>query len=195
MHGGSGGLSGASFREAIAHWKLNLHTQVKRSSSLPTAMFDACDPMLETRLAQTAESILACLHQPAGDLATELHPDELPIEAVAEADLRALPRRIACAEVAPLDLLDGLEAEYLGILADTCCCGEGPPQRQAVEMLRRDFGVRPGASLDQLVAELASQIDEVIDSPVADAAFVTTCQRIAAAVTLYSLAEPGEGAR
>ena len=53
---GAGGreLKGANdgFREAVAQWRLNLRTEVKKSSSRPSAMFDASDPMPETGLAE-----------------------------------------------------------------------------------------------------------------------------------------------
>ncbi|MGK0300930.1 MAG: hypothetical protein ACI89X_001804 [Planctomycetota bacterium] len=53
-----------AFREAISQWQLAARTEVKRSSSLPSSMFDACDPMLEARLAESVEAMMHCLHEP-----------------------------------------------------------------------------------------------------------------------------------
>jgi len=45
------------FEAAIARHRLDLQTQLKRSTSLPSAMFDASDPMLEARLCAATEGI------------------------------------------------------------------------------------------------------------------------------------------
>ena len=178
----------SSFREAIANWRLALHTEVKRASSLPTAMFDACDPMLETRLAETTEAMLAHLHRPAPHDAEA--PDdesaEQRLETVAADELRALPRLLPFDPHAP-DLLTGLGAEYLAVLADACCVATGRPQRAAVEMLCRDFAVRSDADTAQLRQLIDDQIDEVagVVRP-GDAELELICRRIAAALTLHA---------
>ena len=179
---------GASFREAIAHWRLVLHTEVKRASSLPTAMFDACDPMLETRLAETTEAMLAHLHDPAPRLAAGDEAEaEGRLEVVTSDELRALPRQLTCDQHAP-DLLTGLGAEYLAALADACCLATGTAQRRAVDLLGRDFGIGPDTDL----ARLAQQVAAPQDGHGASARRATaeeldqTCRRIAAALTLYA---------
>src|SRR5262249_7736185 len=48
---------GEHFTAAIAHHHLTLQTELKRSTSLPSAMFDANDPMLEARLCEATEGI------------------------------------------------------------------------------------------------------------------------------------------
>ena len=82
--------TGPAFGEAVAQWHLALRTEVKKSSALPTAMFDACDPMVETRLVETAESMLACLQEPAPRLAQPA-AGELRIEHVDAARGHPLP--------------------------------------------------------------------------------------------------------
>lgn len=183
---------GQSWLEAIAHWRLALHTEVKRSSSLPTAMFDACDPTLESRLVATAEAMLAQLQDPAPTVATGDEHAEQRLETVTADELRALPRQIGT-DFAPLDLLSGLSAEYLGTLADTCCRANGVPQRRAVELLSRDFAVGPAADLDQLTKLLAQQTDAALGADARATSgeeLAATCQRIAAAVILHTPLPP-----
>lgn len=186
--------AGQSFREAIANWRLALRTEVKKSSALPTAMFDACDPMLETRLAETAEAMLACLQEPDPALADQNTPGgEQRLEVIQAAELRCLPRQIAAVEPGALDLQSGLPAEYLAILADACCTSTGPQQQHAVRRLCQDFAVTPDSDLDALTQLLAEQAG-VAAAPEAHAAseldLATTCRRVAAAVLLHSLPKP-----
>jgi hypothetical protein len=151
-------------------------------------MFDACDPMLETRLAETTEAMLAHLQRPAPRLDAEDAGAEQRLEAVAPHELSALPKRLARDQHAP-DLLTGLGAEYLAVLADACCIATGTPQRAAVEMLCRDFAV--GADAD--IAQLRQLIDDQVDEPAAgsrpttDAELDLICRRIAAALTLHAV--------
>lgn len=141
--------SSADYRAAIAQWRLALRTEVKRCSSLPSSMFDACDPALETHLAATAEAVLISL------LATEATPDEhAPGEAqeqrrerVSLDELRRLPQVFATMGTDAPDFEAGLQSEYLAILKDLCCTAAGEPLLQAVELLERDFGL---SDLDEL---------------------------------------------
>lgn len=186
--------AGQSFREAIASWRLALRTEVKKSSALPTAMFDACDPMLETRLAETAEAMLARLQEPDPALADQNAPGgEQRLEVIQAAELRRLPRQIAAVEPGPLDLQAGLAAEYLAILADACCTSTGPQQRHAVQRLCQDFGVSPDSDLDALTQLLAVQAGEAATTEphaASELDLATTCRRVAAAVLLHSLPAP-----
>ena len=183
------------FRETVAQWRLQLHTEVKRSSSLPTAMFDACDPMLETRLAETAKAMLACLQEPTGA------PDEAPVdgpakrlEQVAPGELRQLPGRIAAVATLPVDLEAGLLPEYLGILTDTCCLATGTAQNGAVQLLCRDFGLTaasdPGQLMDLLMRQVAESLAGCPGANEASAqALASACQRLTAALLLHLPAE------
>jgi hypothetical protein len=179
---------GRSFREAIASWRLALRTEVKKSSSLPTAMFDACDPMLETRLAETAETLLARLQEPSDALANgHGAAGEQRLEVVGAHELSTLPQRLVAGAEAAGDLQDGLTAEYLGILADTCCTGTGSLRRCALARLQQDFGVAPEADLQQLAQLLDGQARQVLAAPPcgagdADADLAALCCRIAAAM-------------
>lgn len=177
-----------SFREAIANWRLTLHTEVKRASSLPTAMFDACDPMLETRLAETAESMLAQLQEPDASLTKNDGTGEQRLEVVTAAELGRLPGRIREGDQGPLELDEGLSAEYLGVLTDACCAASGTAQQRALKRLADDFGVRPQSDLEQLAHELCDHVQAVLGAganTAPDQDLEAMCRRIAAAVTLH----------
>lgn len=181
--------AGEDFREAVAQWRLNLRTEVKKASSLPSAMFDACDPMLETRLAESAEAMLACLQEPADHLRDPGDRADKRLEHVAAAELRALPQRIGAIDDERLDLRTGLSSEYLGILIDTACLGVGPARHGALQLLQRDFDVQPGSDAAALADLLARQVHDVVADdaaqPVPDAEQVTlACQRLLAALAL-----------
>jgi hypothetical protein len=182
--------AGIDFHAAIAQWRLALRTEVKRASSLPSAMFDACDPMLETRLAQSAEAMLALLQEPAAEhLRKEPHED-LRLETVALEEMARLPDRIGSAPPPLPDLEDGLPAEYLGVLSDLCCQG-GTSERPAAARLCSDFGIASSRELDKLVQALAEQTTS-LDSAMADedltqATLLRTCHEVQAAIQRHGL--------
>lgn len=144
---------GQDFREAVAQWRLAVHTEVKKVSSLPTAMFDATDPMLEMRLAETTEAMLARLHVPDPQLTDGPEENEGRLEKTDLAELGKLPGLIAERPAVKLDLLSQLTGEYLGILADSCCTQEGTARQRAAEHICSDFGVT-AENLDETLKEL-----------------------------------------
>ncbi len=190
---------GSDVRSAIAQWHLALRTELKRSSSLPTAMFDACDPMLEARLAETAKAMLACLQQP--DTAVAAPPPiatEKRIEHVSPDELKDLPRRIATGSWPNLDLDTGLLAEYLAVLTDTCCGATGKARNGAVQLLCRDFGLAAATDLQHAAGLLWGCVkDSVAASETAatttDQALADLCQRIAATVALQRTSDARGG--
>ncbi len=146
----------ADYRAAIAQWRLNLRTEVKRCSSLPSSMFDACDPTLETHLAATAEAVLMALlgnnQDPFPDAAEDA--SEQRREQVDLAELRELPNRVAEGPPStPPQFEAGLEEEYLSILSDICCVAEGDELQHAMDLLQRDFGVSDLRDLEELRAQ------------------------------------------
>jgi hypothetical protein len=188
------------YREALAQWRLDLRTEIKKSSSLPSAMFDACDPMLETRLAESAEAMLACLQEPADHLRDRGDTTEKRLEHVATADLRRLPAQIGAVEPVPLDLRTGLLAEYLGILTDTACVGSGPAQHGALQLLQRDFALAADADAAAVHDLLGQQVQDSlagcasVQAPTAEQ-FAAACQRLAAALALQPPADAGKSVR
>jgi hypothetical protein len=185
---------GGSFREVVATWRLRLHTEVKKASALPTAMFDACDPMLETRLAETAETLLAQLEEPDPVLADDTAPGgDRRLELVSVDELRRLPRAIAAMPSRAPGLDDDLAAEQLGVLADTCCAGDPAMQQRAVARLCRDFGVDGDTDLQALAQLLDEQARTAIDGDGSEDDLAATCRRIAATVTLHGCLQPKDG--
>lgn len=151
-------------------------------------MFDACDPMLETRLAETAESMLAQLQEPDPSLTNNQDEGEQRLEVVTTEELRRLPQRIREMTPGPLDLTEGISAEYLGVLTDACCSASGTAQQRAVQRLADDFEVRPQSDLELLAHELSHHVQAVLDAganAAPDQDLEATCRRIAAAVTLH----------
>ncbi len=182
------------FGEAVAQWRLALRTEVKRASSLPTSMFDACDPMLETRLAETTEAMLALLHEPDQAIAQPAEQGEQRLEQVAAPELAALPNRIRAAGIgaaAPLDVDDGLDVEYLGILTDTCTTADSEARAGAAALLVRDFGIAPDIDLDRATRELASSLLDNVRTETLD----DVCRRVAAAVALATSRDAQPGGR
>lgn len=133
------------FRAAIAQWRLALRTEVKRCSSLPSSMFDACDPALETHLASTAEAMLmALLVSPSltdasasPGRSSQLQPRQ---ERIASDELRQLPNLVAKGGPAEVSLDAGLDEEFLAILSELVCTDAGPHVERAIDLLQQQFG-------------------------------------------------------
>lgn len=175
----------AGFQEAIAQWHLDVRTEVKKSSSLPTAMFDACDPMLEARLAETAEAMLACLQEPKVQVDTRATARrEKRTELVSQEELRRLPASIAAGGDVHVDLDHGIDAEFLGVLADCCAEAEGTARQSALDLLAREFPADHTADLQTLTQQLWQRVRTTQPGASAtdDAQLAEICRRIAAAV-------------
>lgn len=175
-----------NFREAIAQWRLAVHTEVKVASALPTAMFDTGDPMLEMQLAETTEALLAQLQMPPEEVVLGDATATPRLERIETAELHALPPRIGADRGIEVDVLSNLAGEYLGILADCCCTQRGIAQQRAAEHICQDFGVTPD-DLDEVVGELRRL---AAAEPDADGAFERVIAQVAA--TLRRLAPPSE---
>jgi hypothetical protein len=162
---------GEHFTEAIAHWQLDVQTELKRASSLPTAMFDACDPMLEARLAEATESLFRCL--------LELDRRELA------ALLRdAAQGRFDDTEGPALDEND--EGEFYAILAETCSRGPEAGHERAAALLG-GFDAGDLHDLDRLAAAIERRV--AADAPAGDdeaRALAAECRRVAAAVARHA---------
>ena len=187
------GPRGANFEEAIAHHRLELHTELKKTTSLPSAMFDASDPMLEARLCEATESIFRCLLEldtPDDDK----EAGEQRLEGVTPAELHEL-LCTAAGEMSGDDvpaLEDGLAREFAVILADTCSRGYGVASKQAAALLRRDSSSMLH-DLTELTRAVAARVSG--DEPVADPkTFDALCHRVATAIlhSVYSSTDQDE---
>jgi hypothetical protein len=184
---------GTGFNEALAQWRLRLRTEVKRASSLPSSMFDACDPMLETRLCDTAESMLAHMPLPAPAVTSPLQPGEQRIEQISRDELSRLPSLIANAP-APAPALDaGLEAEHLAILADLTTHASGTASRRAARLLATALGLDPDVDLEAAASQLWQLLPSGAEPmPDADDRLGDLCRRIA--TTVVALAAEADAA-
>ena len=176
---------GEHFQSAIAHWQLDLQTELKKASSLPTAMFDASDPMLEARLAESTESLFRCLlDQPAPDQ-KPVPADRRRLEAVPPAELSAL-LAAAAADGFAVDALPALDEhrdeEFLAVLGETCLRAPETQRQLACALLRQLSGVA-GDDLESFAAAIARQLVLNPDPAGVDArALAAVCHRIAVAV-------------
>jgi hypothetical protein len=171
-----------SFREAFAQWRTALRTEVGQVTSLPTAMFDATDPMLEMQLAGTTEEMLARLHRPSDRVAGLAAEHDRRLERVDEAELARLARRIAGRPPQPVDLLADLGTEFLTVLADACCSSPPPVQALAARHLCELFDITP-ANVDEVTAELTELAQEATaQRPPATDRFGPAVARVAAAL-------------
>jgi hypothetical protein len=174
----------AHFPEAVAQWRLAMRTEVKRTSSLPSSMFDACDPMLEMRLAETTEAMLGCLQDGAGAVYHEPRGGgDRHVETVDAHELRALPPQLA-SDGDVVDLDAGLTGEAVVVLADTCCSGDAAAAASAVNVLRTQCGIDATAGPASAAAVLMPLLQQAIDGsgPAAER-LAEVCERIAAMVT------------
>lgn len=174
-----------NFGAAVASWQLDVQTEVKKTSTLPTAMFDACDPMLEARLCEAADAMFQFLLTQAMPARDDADPARLELESVSTGELAALLRRLGEAPAVPPPPLDGDgDGELLGILADACCSREPALREHAGRHLAQRFAV--GADTDplQLAAALVQQLQAVLPPASADGdrRLQRTCEQIAAAV-------------
>jgi hypothetical protein len=171
----------AHFPEAVAQWRLAMRTEVKRTSSLPSSMFDACDPMLEMRLAESTEAMLACLHEPSVPALKELDgASEQRVEKVTADELRVLPQRLRGGEQLAVDVDDGLAGEALAVLADACCSGHEPAAAGAARILQAQFDVAPAAAPELAAAALLPLLEQTVTGAPASAGHLGgICRRIA----------------
>lgn len=150
---------GEHFSAAIARHQLALQTELKRSTSLPSAMFDASDPMLEARLCEATEGIFRqLLEQDAPPESDE--GGEVRLEAVAAEELQDLvraARRGAFADEALPSLTEFHGEEFQALLAETCARSHGAAQHRAAQMLRGEHALGP-ADLETLTRDLAARL-------------------------------------
>jgi hypothetical protein len=173
----------ATFAEAVAQWRLALRTEVKSTSSLPTTIFHASDPMLEVLLAETTERMLSSLPpQPAAAPGQDEGGGHQRVEVVHPAEIAALPRQLDTRGDPPLDVDDHLTAEALTVLADACLAGPTPSSLVAARLLRTRFAVDPAQALDVAAAHLRQCLRTTPRPPRDDASTHELCQRIVAAI-------------
>jgi len=184
------------FEAAIARHRLDLQTQLKRSTSLPSAMFDASDPMLEARLCAATEGIFQKLLE--WDAPREMPTGgEQRLEKINKHELvgvltAALHGEFDRANAPQLD--EHKHEEFFAILAEAAARSTGKPQERAQSLLAAqhahdaatiDDAAR--ALADALTATLRGTCDPSVDGD-GDAmdddslALQQLCERVAASV-------------
>lgn len=176
---------GEHFTAAIARHQLALQTELKRSTSLPSQMFDASDPMLEARLCEATESIFRRLlehdAQPAADSTEEPRLEAVAADEIADL-VRAARRGAFAATTPPPALTEHADTEFDALLAETCARSHGEAQQRAAALLRRATTAGAG-DLETLTRELATRLANLDAASPTDAdAFVALCRRLAATV-------------
>jgi hypothetical protein len=147
--------------------------------------------MLEMRLAESTEAMLALMRDAAG---AQYHEPpgggDRHVEAVAAGELRALPRRLAGDGDQP-DLDAGLAGETIAVLADTCCSGDQQAAAHAVAMLHARWGLDAATPPEAATAVLMPLLEEAIaGNDDASAELGTICERIVATVGRHARGEP-----
>lgn len=186
-----------NFGEAVASWQLTVQTEVKKTSTLPTGMFDACDPMLEARLCEAADAMFQFLLAQEPPPHTRDETAQLDLESVSLAELSLLMQRLAPGpeDQVPMPQLDaGSDGEILGILADACCGTDDTVRAHAGRHLAQRFCVTADTDPLRLAADLLQQLRAVVPQGRAEAAdrLDHTCEQIAAAVLQVCVVPPRE---
>lgn len=160
-------------------------------------MFDACDPMLEARLAESVEAMMNCLHKPEAAALAEQSKQgsgeqlEMRVETVTSEELARLPLQV-CGEDQELDLEGGVSAEYLSLLVDACTTGDDATQAASRALLQQDFAVAATSDLQhtteallQCLQDLAGNQQNGADEATHDRR-AELCSAIAASIIVVS---------
>lgn len=170
----------AGYAEALAQFWLDVRTEVKRNSALPTAVFDSCDTMVETQLAEAAEAMLARLQRPDASAPAALGEDrEQRIEVVSRDEMQRLPALLSRAEPAPA-LEEGADAECLSVLADACGAGHAAAIAGATALLQRDFGLANDGSRSLACLLTDALAQALVDGRIDPATLTARCAQLAA---------------
>lgn len=145
------------FEAAIARHRLDLQTQLKRSTALPSAMFDQSDAMLEAKLCAATEGIFQKLLE--WDAPRALPTDgEQRLEKVGKHELAglliaALHGDFARGEMPKLE--EFAAAEFAAILAEAAARSVGAPQERALSLLKAQ-AARDAATLDEAALDIST---------------------------------------
>jgi hypothetical protein len=152
--------AGEHFQAAIARHQLDLQTQLKRTTSLPSAMFDATEPMLEARLCEATESIFRQLLE--FDTPQPIPVDgEMRLECVSPQELTATLDAAVRGEFSDSEvpaLGEHQDAEFVAILAEAAARSRDQAKQRAVSLLAQ-MGNAAARDLDSLATSLIEQLN------------------------------------
>ena len=151
------------FEAAIARHRLDLQTQLKRSTSLPSAMFDASDPMLEARLCAATEGIFQKLLEWDAPRALPTGGEQR-LEKISKHELVGVLMAALHGEfdgqshgaTAPR-LDEHKDEEFFAILAEAAARSTGKPQERAQSLLTAQHA-RDAATIDDAARALADAL-------------------------------------
>lgn len=173
---------GERFPETVAQWRLQLRTEVKSSSALPTSVFHARDAQLEAMLAASTEAMLARLQVPAP--AVRQPPPGVGaqrLEAVPADELRRLPANLADDGSSPR-LDDHAATEAYGVLTDAALGPDPVAAATATWLLRERLRLAPGADVEVAAAQLRQcLLGGLAADPAAAEAVAAVARRVVAA--------------
>ena len=132
------------------------------TSSLPVAMFDACDPMIEAVMAQAAVNLILDNMSLSAGL-EEREPGEQRVENVDPQEIQALCKHLVwTTEVSAPSLMGGLTRERLWVLLDLVVTGSPAARVQAATRLHETITeILNPASLDpMLLGQVANLLQE-----------------------------------
>lgn len=181
---------GDRFPETVAQWRLQLRTDLKNSSALPTSVFHARDAQLEALLAAATEAMLARLQVPT-DAVRKAPPTAggQRLEAVPADELRQLPTRLSGDGPTP-GLRDHAAAEAFGVLVDAALGADPRAARTAAALLRERLRLGHDGDLDVAAAQLAQCLSAALPRDPANGEAVAAIARRAVAA---AAASPTEG--
>lgn len=150
------------FEAAIARHRLDLQTQLKRSTALPSAMFDATDAMLEAQLCAATEGIFQQLLE--WDAPQALPTDgEQRLEKVSKHELTGLLVAALHGEFdgeAP-KLDEGSAAEFAAILAEAAARSVGKAQQRSQQLLAQQ-NAADAATMDDAARAIADGLAAIL---------------------------------
>ncbi len=135
---------------------------LKDTSSLPVAMFDACDPMTEAVLAQAAVSLILD-HMGLSDELEDREPGEQRVENVDPQEIQALCQHLVwTTEVSPPSLMGGLTRERLWVLLDLVMTGSPGARVQAATRIHETITeiLNPESLDPMLLGQVTSLLQE-----------------------------------
>jgi hypothetical protein len=181
---------GDRFPETVAQWRLQLRTELKNSSALPTSVFHARDAQLEALLAAATEAMLARLQVPT-DAVRKAAPAAggQRLEAVPADELRQLPTRLSGDGPTPC-LRDHAAAEAFGVLVDAALGPDPRAAQTAATLLRERLRLGHDGDLDVAAAQLAQCLCAALPRDPANGEAVAAIARRAVAA---AAASPTEG--
>ncbi|MBM3973077.1 MAG: hypothetical protein FJ301_03135 [Planctomycetes bacterium] len=177
---------GERFPETVAQWRLQLRTEVKNSSALPTSVFHGRDAQLEAMLAASTEAMLARLQVPTPAVRAASPGGQQRLEAVPADELRALPARLAD-DGTPPQLDDHAAIEALAVLTDAALGADPIAADTARALLRERLGASPGADVEETAARLRQcLLTGLADDPAVAEAIAAVARRVANAIATES---------